>query len=60
MLKDRMGKIIGTISVESNGDKVLRGFYGNILGRYSAMTNLTKDFYGHIVGQGDCLTMLLK
>lgn len=60
ILRDKMGKIIATVDVDSHGNKTLRDFYGHILGTYSPKFNLTKDFYGHIVGQGDVLTMLIK
>ena len=60
LIRDRDGKIIGRLDVQSNGDKLLRDFSGHILGRYKASSNLTLDFNGRIVGRGDCLTMLLR
>ena len=60
LLKDKMGKIIGDLKIEPNGDKVLRDYNGNILGTYKKSMDLTKDFYGNIVGYGDVLTVLLR
>lgn len=60
LLKDNMGRIIGDISEQSNGNKILKDANGKILGTYCAMTNLTKDSCGRLVGRGDLLAMLLK
>ena len=59
-LRDNMGKIIGRVDLQNNGDKMLRDFEGRILGRYIKSTNLTLDFSGKIIGRGDVLTMLLR
>ena len=59
LLRDKNGRIIGDLKIESNGNKVLRDDKGFILGTYNSTTNLTKDFYGYIVGQGDVLSILL-
>jgi len=34
-------------------DKVVRDFYGRILGRYDSNQDVTRDFYGRIVSKGD-------
>ena len=60
-IKDWTGKIIGFIETDStNGNKVVRDFYGRILGRYNKKLNITQDFYGRTVGKGDLLLMLLN
>lgn len=59
IIRDRSGKILGYIETDHLGNKVVRDFYGRILGRYSKMNKLTKDFYGRIVAQGDATAGLL-
>ena len=58
-IKDRNGKIVGWIETDHLGNKVVRDFYGKLLGRYIKTSNLTKDFYGRIVAQGDATTGLI-
>lgn len=59
-IQDWRGKTLGFVDHESNGDKILRDFYGKILGKYDKRMNVTKDFYGRIVAKGDCLMTLLR
>ena len=59
-IKDWQGKILGFIETESNGNKVLRDFYGRILGKYDKNSNVTRDFYGRQDGKGDVLMPLLR
>ena len=59
-IKDWQGKILGFIETESNGNKVLRDFYGRILGKYDKSLDVTRDFYGRHVGKGDVLMTLLR
>lgn len=59
-LQDWTGKIIGFVDYESNGDKTLRNFEMQILGKYISSRDITQDFYGRIVGKGDILMTLLK
>ena len=59
-IKDWTGKILGFVEYESNGNKILRDFYGRILGRYVKNLNITRDFYGRTVGKGDILMTLLR
>lgn len=58
-IKDQNGKIVGWVETDHLGNKVAKDFYGRLKGRYSKMTNLTKDFYGKIVAQGDATVGLL-
>lgn len=58
-IKDWTGKIIGTVETKSNGDKVIKDFYGRIKGTYVKKLDMTKDFYGRPVGKGDQLISLL-
>ena len=53
------GQPIGTIRIESNGDKQARDFYGRILGYYRKDRNVTTDFYGRILYRGDMVASLL-
>lgn len=60
-IKDIKGKIVGFIDTDtSNGNKVVRDFYGKMLGKYNKRLNITTDFYGRTLGKGDRLLMLLK
>ena len=59
-IKDWQGKILGFVETESNGNKVLRDFYGRILGKYDKNSNVTRDFYGRQVGKDDVLMTLLR
>lgn len=60
IIRDRMGRPIGTIDVQPSGDKILRDPAGRILGRYDKRSDLTKDPHGRTVAKGDALTMLLN
>lgn len=54
------GQIIARIETKPNGDKVVRDFYGRILGKYDHAANVTRDFQGRIVARGECLGVLIK
>lgn len=59
-VKDWKGKIIGFIDYDtSNGNKIVRDFYGKILGKYNKRLNITQDFYGRTLSKGDRCGMLL-
>lgn len=58
-IRDFHNKIIGSIEIDNQGNKVIRDFYNRILGRYDAKSNLTKDFYGRVVARGDHSSALL-
>lgn len=59
-IKDKNFKIIGSIETDANGVKIVRNFYGKLLGKYDPKTNLTKDFYGKVVARGDATGLLFK
>ena len=60
-IKDWRGRIIGFIDTDTaTGNKVIRDFYGKMLGRYNKKLNITQDFYGRQVAKGDRLMMFLK
>ena len=60
-VKDWRGKIIGFIEEDTTtGNRVVRDFYGRILGKYIKKLDLTRDFYGRQVARGDKLLMLLN
>lgn len=59
-IRNWQGKILGWVETDSRGNKLLRDFYGNILGKYDKSSNVTRDFYGNKVGQGDILLTLLR
>ena len=59
-IKNWDGKIIGSIETDSiTGDKLVKNFYGRILGRYIKRLDLTRDFYGRTIGRGDQSMRLL-
>lgn len=53
VIRDFYGRILGTITTDSTGNKVVRDFYGRIRGKYDKKANVTRDFYGRIVARGD-------
>lgn len=53
IIRDFYGRILGSITTESNGNKTVRDFYGRIVGKYDKSCNVTRDFYGRIVAKGD-------
>ena len=59
-IKDWTGKILGFVETDGSGNKVLRDFYGSILGKYNKSLDITQDFYGRQVGKGDVLMTLLR
>ena len=59
-IKDWTGKILGFVETDSAGNKILRNFQLQILGKYDKNRDITQDFYGRQVAKGDCLMMLLK
>lgn len=59
-IKDWRGRILGSIESYSNGDKVVKDFYGRIKGRYKKNANVTTDFYGRKIAKGDQCSMLLN
>ncbi len=59
-VKDWRGRILGWVETRSNGEKVLKDFYGKILGFYKPDLDVTTDFYGRHVGKGDILMTLLR
>ncbi len=59
-IQDYTGKILGFVETDGSGNKVLRDFYGKILGKYNKSLDITQDFYGCQVAKGDCLMILLK
>lgn len=60
IIRDWLGKPIGSIETDSSGDQCLKDFYGRILGRYKKRFNATFDFYGRKIGNGNQLMRLLK
>ncbi len=60
-IKNWQGRIIGFIDTDTaTGNKVIRDFYGKILGKYNKRLDITQDFYGRLVSRGDRLMMLLN
>jgi hypothetical protein len=54
------GKILGTIETDSYGNKIVRNFYGKILGRYLKSLDVTRDFRGKTIARGDQSSLLLS
>lgn len=60
-IKNWQGRIIGFVDTDTvTGNKVVRDFYGKILGKYNKRLNITQDFYGRQVAKGDRVLMLIK
>ena len=60
-IREWNGKIIGWVETDSiTGDKILRDFYGTILGKYDKKFNVTRDFYGRVLYKGDQSGLLLQ
>lgn len=60
-IKDWTGKIIGFIETDTvTGNKIVKDFYGRIVGRYNKRLNITQDFYGRQVAKGDQSAMMLN
>mgnify|MGYP006864405277 CR=1 FL=1 len=59
VVRDFYGRILGTITTDSTGNKTVRDFYGRILGKYDKKQNVTRDFYGRIVAKGDRSSALI-
>lgn len=53
VIRDFYGRILGTITTDSTGNKVVRDFYGRIKGKYDKKANVTRDFYGKVIAKGD-------
>lgn len=53
------GKILGSIETDYQGNKIVRDFYGKILGRYIKSLDVTRDFRGKMIARGDQCAMLL-
>lgn len=51
--------VIAKIETDTQGNKIVKDFYGKVLGRYDARTNTTKDFYGRVLAKGDAVGMLI-
>lgn len=58
VIKDHMGRILGTVRTDSRGVQTLRDAVGQILGTYDPRTNKTRNSLGQIVGEGNLLSML--
>lgn len=60
-IRDWTGKILGFVETDSvTGNKVIRDFYGRIVGKYDKRADVTRDFYGNKVARGDQLLMMLN
>lgn len=59
-IRNFAGRILGSIETEPTGDKIVRDFYGRLLGRYDKRADLTRDKYGRIVARGDQCSMLIQ
>lgn len=59
-IKDFSGRIIAYIDIYSNGDKWVRSFSNEILGKYIKATDITSDFQNNIVAFGDNVGLLIN
>ena len=60
IIRNFQGRTIGRIETDPHGNKIVRDFYGKILGRYDKRNNVTRDFYGKVVARGDQSSMLIS
>lgn len=58
-IKDKFGKVIGTIRESHNDELTISNSSGKILGRYRPSTNKTYNSSNNVVGTGNQLTTLL-
>ena len=58
-IRELSGKIIGYIETDAQGNKTVRNFYRQVVGKYDANAKVTRDFYGRIVAKGDVSAGLL-
>jgi hypothetical protein len=58
-LRDRYGKLIGTIETKSDGRLEVHDYTGRRLGSYDPKKDRTYDRYDSLVGEGNLLTTLL-
>lgn len=59
-VRNNSGKVIGNITIESNGKLTFRDNSGKFLGVYDSKYNYTKDHTGKVVGKGNILGYLIK
>lgn len=59
-LRDKYGKLIGSIDTQGDGTQVLRDKQGHRLGEYSPKDNVTRDKYGRRLYVGNMLSKLLE
>ncbi len=59
-IRDRSGKLLGSIRETSSYEKEIRDASGRLKGTYNSKTNVTRDQSGRTYGTGNLLTSLLK
>lgn len=59
-VRNKSGKIIGSIMTQTNGRQVFRDRTGKLLGTYEPQSNNTRDYTGKIIGRGNILAFLIK
>lgn len=59
LLRDRNNKVIGSVTVKSDGEQEIRDHDNHRLGYYDPDMDTTYDRDGHRVGEGNLLTTLL-
>ena len=58
-LRDKNGRILGTIETQSNGEQLARDSHGHRVGNYDARQNITRDANGSRIGEGNLLAALI-
>lgn len=58
-LRNRTGRLIGTIDLQSTGKYEGRDATGKLKGTYDSKTNETRDARGQLVGKGNLLSSLI-
>lgn len=52
-IREFSGKIIGWVETDSEGNQIVRNFPGQIVARYDARNNVTRNFTGLIISKGN-------
>lgn len=60
IIRDWTGKVLGYITTDSQGDKIIKDPTRKILGFYDKSLNITKDYYGRPVARGDQSSLLFN
>lgn len=58
-IRDRQGRLLGTVTGQRNGMREARDRQGRLLGSYNPRTDETRDRQGRLLTKGDTLSALI-